>query len=210
MMLIPEVLELAAAAASPHRTLLASVRELAAAHGVEVVSLRMVRELEWSVRVRLPRHAGPALIPAAPGPVDGTHPGPSGHLREKAAAVVSPVRGSIPFNGDGSDDILRFVGEADQCVIASPLLPGTEPQVPCLGTDERLRYLASAVAGDVLLSMQHQGRVHDGELTLAIAQGREQYEAELDRSGCAGDRRASLLSLYDSAARETRVLLGLN
>ena len=209
-MSIPEVLELAAAAASPHQALLSSVRELAAAHGVEVVSLRMVRELEWSVRVRLPQHAAPALVLAAAGPAEGTHRGPSGPLPEHVAPAVSPVPGSVPFNGDGSDDILRFVAEADRCVIASPLPPGTEPPVPRLGTDERLRYLASAVAGDVLLSMQHQGRVHDGELTLAIAQGREQYEAELDRSGCADDRRASLLSLYYSTARETRVLLGLN
>ena len=200
---ISELNRLAATLEAGHRALLEHARRIAEPHGWEVLDVRTAGEdgmLE--VRVRIPGRI--AESPARAGNATG--------LRTVAAAgppepaFVSPVRTSAPFDGDGTTDVLRFIAEADPVVI----VPGREAQGDpvALRPEERVRMLAGTIAGDVLLSLEHQGRLLDADAVAAgLRQGRDHYGAEIERAGLGGAGQ-EWFAHYDSAAASVRRQLG--
>lgn len=186
---VSELIELAAALQPAHQDLLERARALGRSLGVEVLDLRSAGVGgAWDVRVRA--LAGPEaggaeteFIPSASAPPDAEPPRDAGTMRPPP--FVSPVRGTAPFAGDGSDDILRFIAEADPRTRVPPRggsVPGASIRV--LSAAERGRMLASTIAGDALLSLQHRGLATDeAEVKGALAHAREQYLAEIGRAG---------------------------
>lgn len=203
---LAELAGLAASLAPARAALLERAREVGALFNVEVVDVRPPgADGVWDVRVRpLPGPArAEAAVPDSARPRDPripeTPPDPP---------FDSPVRRSAPFDGDGTRDVLRFVAEADPVVRVPPRgVAGAPP--PPLTEDARLRMLPSTIAGDALLSLQHQGLHRDpAEVEAALRQGREHYAAEVARAG-AHSRTDELLAFYDrAAATARRQLLG--
>lgn len=108
---------------------------------------------------------------------------------------VSPVVTSRPFDGDGSDDLLRFIEDADPAAEV-PALDGGGDLPPPLTVEERARMLASTIAGDVVLALMHDGLAADPErLGAALDEGWRRYTVEVGRLGREPDaglyRRAS-------------------
>jgi len=96
---------------------------------------------------------------------------------------ISPVLSSAPFEGDGTNDLVRFIEEADPGVRV-PLAgePGELP--PPLGLDDRARMLATTIAGDVVLALMHEGTADDpAALGAALDAGWDRYTAEVGRLG---------------------------
>jgi hypothetical protein len=203
---ISELADLAASLAPVHAALLERARALGTAFGIEVLDLRPGADGVWDVRVRLHGRAPEAAM----------RPGPTSTIPERAterAAVehrptpfTSPVIGSVPFDGDGTDDLLRFVAEADASVrVPARGRAGAPP--PRLGSEERLRMLAEVIAGDALLSLVHQGLHADvAAVDAALARGRAHYEAEIARAGMAS-RASEFLALYEPACAAQRATL---
>lgn len=96
---------------------------------------------------------------------------------------ASPVLSSAPFDGDGSNDLVRFIEQADPGVRVPPAgEPGELP--PPLSLDDRARMLATTIAGDVVLALMHEGTANDpASLGAALDAGWERYTAEVRRLG---------------------------
>ena len=196
-----ELAGLAASVAPARAALLERARAVGALFNVEVVDVRPPgADGVWDLRVRpLPapaEAARPEPEPARPRnsliPVDPPAP-----------PFESPVRGSRPFDGDGTRDVLRFVEDADPVVRVPPRGTAGAP-LPRLSEEARIRMLPATISGDALLSLQHQG-LHQGPAAVeaALRQGREHYAAEVARAGI--DAGADeLLALYDTAAATAR------
>jgi hypothetical protein len=115
---------------------------------------------------------------------------------------VSPMLGSRPFDGDGSNDLLRFIEEADPSVSVPPLAERGELP-PMLPEDERARLLASTIAGDVVLEVMHAGTANAPErLRSALDEGWDRYAAEMARLGREPDA-----ALYDGAAESAAAMI---
>ena len=205
---LAELISLAGAVGTAHEALVARAREIGRAAGIEVVDVRPGGSGEWDIRVRA--LAEPDPVPAATAPAaDAGHADDGPPLWSvRPQAFVSPVRGIAPFEGDGSDDILRFIAASDPAARV-PARGGPTPgaTVRVLSTAERIRMLASTVAGDALLSLQHRQLLGDeGAVTAALVHARGQYLAEVERSGVeAGDR--DYAAEFDRVAAELRHLL---
>jgi hypothetical protein len=133
-------------------------------------------------------------------------------LGEDGVAVLDPylrVRGTLTVAGARAVAWLR--GGAGERFVVDPVVrvpprgagaSGGPP--PRLTDEERLRMLPATIAGDALLSLQHQGLDRDpAAVEQALRQGREHFAAEVARSG-AGERTAELLALYDTASATAR------
>jgi hypothetical protein len=199
---LSELAGLAASLAPAHAALLARARAFGALYGVEVLDLHPAGgDGVWEVRLR-PRPASPD----APTPAEATVSDERRIPRTPPdPPFASPVRGSRAFEGDGTHDMLRFVAEADPVVRVPPRGAGASGgPPPRLSDEERLRMLPATIAGDALLSLQHQGLDRDpAAVEQALRQGREHFAAEVARSG-AGERTAELLALYDTASATAR------
>jgi hypothetical protein len=194
--IIAELADLAAACTAAHRMLLERVSTVAAAHGLEVLHVGPAPDGAWDLRVR------PLLAPPLPVPVAE----PRGRRipdRPPEPPFRSPVRDSVPFEGDGTGELLTFLAAADRTVCVPAPGPGGAGALPWLSDEERLRMLPGTIAGDALLSLQHQGLHEDpAAVEAALAQGREHFAAEVSRAGIEGA--AEFLSLYDDAAALAR------
>ncbi len=185
---VSELIELAGALGPAHQELLERARALGRSLGIEVLDLRPAGVGgAWDVRVRAlaePQAGGAETesTPSASAPADPEPPQDAGTMRP---TFVSPVRETAPFAGDGSDDILRFIAEADPRTRV-PRRGGPVPgaSIRVLTAAERVRMLASTIAGDALLSLQHRGLATDeAEVKGALVHAREQYLAEVGRAG---------------------------
>ena len=205
---LAELISLAGAVGTAHEALRARAREIGRAAGIEVVDVRPGGSGEWDIRVRA--LAEPESFPAAPAPAaEPRHAGDGPRLWSvRPRPFVSPVRGIPPFDGDGSDDVLGFIAASDPAARV-PGRGGPTPgaTVRVLSTAERIRMLASTVAGDALLSLQHRRLLGDEEaVTNALLHARDHYVAEVGRSGAeAGDR--DFPAEFDRVAAELRHLL---
>ena len=205
---LAELIALAGPLGRAHEVLLARARELGCAVGIEVVDVRPGGSGEWDIRVRT--LAEPESVPVATArAADPGHTDDGPQLWSvRPQAFVSPVRGIAPFEGDGSDDVLRFIAASDPAARV-PGRGGPTPgaTVRVLSTAERIRMLASTVAGDALLSLQHRQLLGDeGAVTAALVHARDQYVAEVEGSGAdAGDR--DFAAEFDRVAAELRHLL---
>jgi hypothetical protein len=171
--------------------------ELGAGCGVEVLRLRPGEEADvWELRLRIPS----AAVGAAT-----TTTVPSGEGEEEP--FVSPARDAEPFVGDGTADLLRLIAASDPRVRIPPRGRFSEAAPPPLGAGERLRMLAGTIAGDAVLSLQHQGRERDGAAVRdALARAREHYAREVERTGGPEE----LVAGFDAAAeRALRDLVGV-
>ncbi|HEX6038591.1 hypothetical protein [Longimicrobium sp.] len=201
-MLNPAITELTALAASfddSYAVLVARARAVAEHYGIEVIDLRPGADGMWDVRLRLP--AGGARAREASPPAAAT---PQARFRRPPPKpFVSPVIRSRPFDGDGTGDLDRFFAEADRSVRVPPHgRPGSAPVR--LGEEERLRMLADVIAGDVLLSLQHQGLHGDVRaVDAALRHARTHYEAEIMRAGMES-RMDEFLALYEPACAAVR------
>lgn len=186
---VSELIELAGALGPAHQDLLERARALGRSLGIEVLDLRPAGVGgAWDVRVRAlaePEVGGAEMqfIPSASATADLEPPQDPGTMRPPP--FVSPVRETAPFAGDGSDDILRFIAEADPRTRVPPRGgPGPGASIRVLSAAERGRMLASTIAGDALLSLQHRGLAADeAEVKSALVHAREQYLAEIGRAG---------------------------
>lgn len=186
---VSELIELAGALGSAHQDLLERARALGRSLGIEVLDVRPAGVGgAWDVRVRAlaePQAGGAETesTPSASATADLEPPPDAGTLRPPP--FLSPVRESAPFAGDGSDDILRFIAEADPRTRVPPRGgPGPGASIRVLAAAERARMLASTIAGDALLSLQHRGLATDeAEVKGALVHAREQYLAEVGRAG---------------------------
>jgi hypothetical protein len=191
-----ELADLAGACTAAHQTLLERVSTVAAEHGLEVLHIGPAPDGAWDLRVR-PLPAG-ALPPAFEEPGGRRIPD-----RPPEPPFLSPVRASVPFDGNGTGELLTFLANADRAVCVPAPGPGRRGALPWLSDEERLRMLPGTIAGDALLSLQHQGLHGDpAAVAAALAQGREHFSAEVSRAGVEGP--AEFLSLYDEAAALAR------
>jgi hypothetical protein len=199
---ISELAGLAASFADSHAALVARAREVGEHLGLEVVDLRPGADGVWEVRLRLPPVS--AWVPEAPSPAAATAEAPV--RRPPPEPFVSPVIHSRPFSGDGTGDLERFFAEADRSVRIPPHgRPGSPPAR--LGGEERLRMLADVIAGDVVLSLQHQGLHGDGHaVDAALRHARTHYEAAILRAGMEA-RMDEFLALYEPACAAARAEL---
>lgn len=197
-----ELTALAASFADSHAVLVARARAVGEHYGIEVVDLRPGADGTWDVRLRL----------AAGGPWAREAPPPNAAIfqarirRPPPEPFLSPVIRSRPFDGDGTGDLERFFAEADHSVRVPPHgRPGAPPAR--LGDEERLRMLADVIAGDVVLSLQHQGLHRDGRaVDAALRHARTHYEAEIARAGMES-RMDEFLALYEPACTAVRAEL---
>lgn len=202
---ISELAELAASLAPAHAVLLERARTLGTALGIEVLDLRPGTGGVWDVRVRLYGRA-PGGVISGPTPAISEGTAERMEVEQRPAAFTSPVFGSEPFDGDGTDDLLRFVAEADASVRV-PARGRAGPPPPRLEDEERVRMLAEVIAGDALLSVVHQGLHADAAaVDAALARGRAHYEAEIARAGLAS-RAGEFLALYEPACAAMRATL---
>jgi hypothetical protein len=177
------------------------LREEGEAHGFEVLWLRPGDEPDiWDVRIRVSALAAlPSFEDAAPPRVEAVSP-----------PFMSPAREAEPFVGDGTNDLPRLIAASDRRVVIprrGAAAPGRPP--PPLEERVRLRMLAGTIAGDALLSLQHQGREGDETaVQSALARARQHYAAEVERAGRPVED--TVLSHFDAAAaRAARDLLGV-
>lgn len=185
---VSELIELAGALGPAHQDLLERARALGRKLGIEVLDLRPAGAGgAWDVRVRAlaERKVGGAEMESTPGAPAPADPGPPAVRTMRPPPFVSPVRETAPFAGDGSDDILRFIAEADPRTRVPPRGgPGPGASIRVLSAAERVRMLASTIAGDALLSLQHRGlATAEAEVKGALVHAREQYLAEVGRAG---------------------------
>ncbi|HST59582.1 MAG TPA: hypothetical protein VLK84_12850 [Longimicrobium sp.] len=186
---VSELIELAGALRPAHQDLLERARALGRSLGIEVLDLRPAGAGgAWDVRVRAlaePEGGGAEMesTAGAPAAADLEPQLATGTMRPPP--FLSPVRESAPFAGDGSDDILRFIAEADPRTRVPPRGgPSPGASIRVLSAAERVRMLASTIAGDALLSLQHRGLATDeAEVKGALVHAREQYLAEVGRAG---------------------------
>lgn len=174
--------------------LLRLLGELGATCGLEVLRLQPGEAADvWDLRVRVlglavPRGAAAAEVEDEPEP----------------APFVSPACEAEPFVGDGTVDLPRLIAASDARVRVPPRgrrAPRVPP--PPLGAEERLRMLAGTIAGDALLSLQHQGRERDDAAVRdALARAREHYAREVERAG--GRAGEELLADFNAAAERAR------
>lgn len=193
---LSELLPLAEAMASAHRALVERVRALGEAHGVEILEARPLgTDGTWEVRVQVRL---PWVPDASPATLEVRPPRP----------FMSPLPHSRPFDGDGTDDIVRFIAEADPAARVPGRGSGQpSPPLPRLAEGERLRMLAGTIAGDLLLALIHEGRQRDpSAVEGALRQARIQYAAELERAGSL--EAPSLVALLERRAAELRHQLG--
>lgn len=180
-----ELIELAGTLRPAHEELLERVRAFGRALGIEVLDLRPAAlGGAWEVCVRpLPV---PGSAPGDPAPSSPGEPEPVRAGRSiRPPPFLSPVRESAPFDGDGTDDILRFIAEADPGTRV-PARGGPAPGavVRVLSAGERAGMLAGTIAGDALLSLQHRGLSRDpAEVDGVLVHAREQYLTEVGRCG---------------------------
>ncbi|HEX8695585.1 MAG TPA: hypothetical protein VF746_24440 [Longimicrobium sp.] len=198
---IAELAGLAASVAPARAALLERARAVGALFNVEVVDVRPPgADGVWDLRVR-----------PLPGRAEAHRPEPESALPRDSRIpagppdppFASPVRGSRPFDVDGTHDVLRLVEEADPVVRVPPRGSAGAP-LPRLTEEARIRMLPATIAGDALLSLQHQALHRDpAAVEAALRQGRERFAAEVARAGM--DARADeLLALYDTAAATAR------
>lgn len=199
---LAEIAALARAVVPTHAALLDRARALGALVAVEVLDLRPGADGVWELRIRplasavygVPEPGLPAVADRAP-----CHP--------PDPPFTSPVRVSVPFHGDGSTEISRFIAEADPVVRVPARGGGPVGELVRLSDDERLRMLPGTIAGDALLSLQHQGLHNDpAAVEQALRCGREHFAAEVSRSGTRVPAE-DFLRLYDGAAAVARKLL---
>ena len=175
----------AAAATEASATLFTGLREaLAASLGLDLIDLRSGgTDGTWLLICRFGETRGGA--PDAPvAPTAEVALVPAWTIPELPdPPFVSPVVSSRPFDGDGTDDLMRFIEEADPGVSVPALaIAGEFPPAPT--AEERARMLASTIAGDVVLALMHDG-VADGpeRLGAALDEGWNRYSAEVRRLG---------------------------
>jgi hypothetical protein len=172
--------------------LLRLLGELGGACGVEVIRLQPAEVADvWDLRLRV---SAPAIRQTAT----------AAEVEDELEPFISPARDAAPFVGDGTADLPRLIAASDPRVRIPPRggrAPGLPP--PPLGAEERLRMLAGTIAGDALLSLQHQGRDRDGAAVRdALARAREHYACEVERAG--GRAGEDLLAGFDRAAERAR------
>lgn len=188
-----ELVALAELVGPAHQNLLDRARAVGAGAGIEVVELRPAGDSLWDLRIRMPalrthkRRDGAGAEPAQP-------------------TRVSPIRTVIPFCGDGTDDLARFLEEADpRSAVAPNGIVGE--WFADITTRQRLEMLARAMVGDALLSIQHQGLAGDSSARdVALRTARDQFSAEVDRTAAHHDR-GDLMTVFDTAAVELAPLL---
>lgn len=193
--------ERAAVASDASATLFSELRAaLSAALGIDLLDLRSRgADGTWVLICRFAEHGesapadAPTPRPSAVEPID-----PWMIPEPPEPPFVSPVVTSRPFDGDGSDDLLRFIEEADRSAEVPALGVGGELPPP-LTAEERSRMLASTIAGDVVLALMHDGVAADPErLGAALDEGWQRYTVEVRRLGREPDaalyRRASDLA----------------
>jgi hypothetical protein len=192
--ILAQLFEQFALARHARAELLRLLGELGATSGVEVLSLQPGEAADvWDLRVRIPtptvRHA-PTHAPAAT-------------VDDEPEPFVSPARHAEPFVGDGTVDLPRLIAASDPRVRVPPRGTRLGDSPPPLDAEERLRMLAGTIAGDALLSLQHQGRERDGAAVRdALGRAREHYAREVERAG--GGTGAELLARFDAAADGAR------
>lgn len=174
----------AAAATEASATLFSDLREeLAATLGIELLDLRSrAADGTWVMICRFaPADTGGA---SAQVPATGSASIETWAIPEPPdPPFVSPVLSSPPFEGDGSNDLLRFIEEADPSVSVPAVGPRGELP-PLLTAEERARMLASTIAGDVVLALMHEGGADDPQrLGAALDAGWERYTTEVRRLG---------------------------
>lgn len=178
--------------------LLRLLTALGATCGLEVLRLQPGEAADvWDLRLRV---LGPAV----------RHGAAAAEVEDEPEPFVSPAREAEPFVGDGTTDLPRLIAASDARVRIPPRgrgAPGSPP--PALGAEERLRMLAGTIAGDALLSLQHQGRERDDAAVRdALARAREHYAREVERAG--GRAGEGLLAGFGAAAERARgELLGV-
>jgi hypothetical protein len=185
-----------AAARDVRAELLRLMVELGATCGVEVLRFEPGEAADvWDLRLRI---STPSVGHGGCASTTGAEP------ESEPETFVSPARDAEPFVGDGTADLPRLIAASDPRVRVPPRgghAPGAPP--PPLGAEERLRMLAGTIAGDALLSLQHQGRERDGlAVRDALARAREHYAREIERAG--GGAGEELLARFDAAAEQAR------
>lgn len=180
-----ELIELAGALRPAHEDLLERARAFGRALGIEVLDLRPAAlGGAWEICVRAlpaPESSPGAPAQSSPGNLEPVLAGRS----VRPPPFLSPVRASAPFDGDGTDDIMRFIAEADPGTRVPPRGgPAPGAVVPVLSGVERVGMLAATIAGDALLSLQHRGLAGDpAGVDSALVHAREQYLTEVGRCG---------------------------
>lgn len=175
----------AAAAAEASASLFHVLRaELGASLGIDLLDLRSRgADGTWALicRFAAPGDGAPAEAQAVV--TAAAHVAPSSIPEPPEPPFVSPVLSSLPFDGDGTDDLMRFIEEADPSVRVPPLGAGGDLP-PLLTGEERARMLASTIAGDMVLALMHEGAAADPQrLGAALDEGWERYTAEVRRIG---------------------------
>jgi hypothetical protein len=204
---VGELIELAGSLAPSHRALLERARSFGRAVGVEVLDVRPgIGEGVWDVRLRIAEAGAEDHEPCRREGAQEVEPPP---LSPPARAeFASPAREIEPFEGDGTDDVLRFIAEADpRARLPARGGPARGATVRVVSTGERNRMLASTVVGDALLSLVHRG-VADDEVAVegALASARSLYLTQVAESG--GDAAADDLNrLFDRAVVDLRIHL---
>lgn len=201
-----ELIELAGALRPAHEDLLERARAFGRALGIEVLDLRPAGlDGAWDLRVRVDSNSelGHSLQSSA----SAAHPAQSPRVgRVRPAPFHSPVRDSVPFSGDGSGDLRRFFAEADRSTrVPRRGSPESGVGIRVLSTSERVRMLASTIAGDALLSVQRQGLASDeAEVDTALANARVLYVAEVAGVDAAGMLGEDPAAYFDHVAAELR------
>lgn len=181
---VPVLATRAAEAAEAASSLFSELRDaLAAALGIELIEIGSRSDGTWMLTCRFGASlaAQPAPVTEVPVPTPGAVPCTVPDPPEPP--FVSPVLSSAPFDGDGSNDLVRFIEEADPGVRVPPAGEPGELPAP-LGLDDRARMLATTIAGDVVLALMHEGTANDpASLGAALDAGWERYTAEVRRLG---------------------------
>jgi len=167
----PALATRAAEASEAAASLFSELRDaLAAALGIELIEIgSRSGDGTWMLTCRF--GAGLAALPTRASEVPAS------------AAVSAAWTVPDPPEGDGTNDLVRFIEEADPGVRV-PLAgePGELP--PPLGLDDRARMLATTIAGDVVLALMHEGTADDpAALGAALDAGWDRYTAEVGRLG---------------------------
>ena len=189
--------ERAAVASEASATLFSELRAaMSAALGIDLLDLRSRgADGTWVLICRFAEHeeSAPADVPAPSPAVEPVDPWSIPDPPDPP--FVSPAVSSRPFDGDGSDDLLRFIEDADPTAQV-PTLGGGGDLPPPLTAEERARMLASTIAGDAVLALMHDGLAADPDrLGAALDEGWRRYTVEVGRLGREPDaglyRRAS-------------------
>jgi hypothetical protein len=145
---------------------------------------------------------GAAEIPAAELPADAGDDVAWMAPRLPDPPFVSPIPSTVPFDGDGTSDLMRFIEEADPAARVPPL-GGVGEVPPLLGAADRARLLASTIPGDLVLAVMHEGRADDAEVVREVlAEGWERYTTEVRRLGLDPDA-----ALYAAASERAAAMI---